>query len=30
MNMSFAFCDKPEFIVEYDGMPEIPGLIHPV
>ncbi len=21
MNMSFAFCDKPEWIAEYDGMP---------
>jgi demethoxyubiquinone hydroxylase (CLK1/Coq7/Cat5 family) len=28
MNMSFAFCDKPERVVEYDGMPEKPGLIH--
>jgi len=28
MNMSFAFCDKAELIVNYDGMPEIPGLIH--
>jgi ubiquinol oxidase len=22
MNMSFVFCDKPERVVEYDGMPE--------
>jgi len=22
MNMSFRFCDKPECVVEYDGMPE--------
>jgi hypothetical protein len=27
MNMSFAFCDKPDLIVRYDGMPEIPSLI---
>jgi ubiquinol oxidase len=27
-NMSLVFCDKPEWVVEYDGMPEIPGLIH--
>ena len=28
MNRSFEFCDKPERVVEYDGMPEKPGLIH--
>ncbi|MCK9419970.1 MAG: hypothetical protein M0R70_11390 [Nitrospirae bacterium] len=28
MNMSFIFCDKPVQVVEYDGMPEKPGLIH--
>ena len=31
MNMSFVFCDKPERVVKYDGMPgmaEKPGLIH--
>ncbi|OGW30152.1 MAG: hypothetical protein A2X56_13205 [Nitrospirae bacterium GWC2_57_13] len=28
MNMSFVFCDKPERVVEYDGMPEKPRLIH--
>ena len=22
MNMSFTFCDKPEWLEEYDGMPE--------
>ncbi len=27
MNMSFVFCDKPERVVEYDGMPGKPGLI---
>jgi len=27
-NMSFVFCDKPEEVVEYDGMPEEHGLIH--
>ena len=27
MNMSFAFCDRPEWIVKYDGMPEILSLI---
>jgi len=27
MNMSFVFCHKPERVVEYDGMPEKPGLI---
>jgi hypothetical protein len=29
MNMSFRFCDKSERVVKYDGMPEIPDLIHP-
>lgn len=28
MNMSFVFCDRPERVVNYDGMPEKPGLIH--
>jgi len=28
MNRSFAFCDKPELIVKYDGMPEEPDPIH--
>ena len=28
MNMSFVFCGEPERVVEYDGMPEKPGLIH--
>jgi hypothetical protein len=28
MNMSFVFCDRPERVVHYDGMPEKPGLIH--
>ena len=27
MNMSFAFCDRPERVVNYDGMPEKPDLI---
>jgi hypothetical protein len=27
MNMSFLFCDKPERVVEYDGMPEKPDPI---
>jgi hypothetical protein len=27
MNRSFVFCDKPEWVVKYDGMPEEPGLI---
>ena len=27
-NMSLVFCDKPEWVAEYEGMPEIPGLIH--
>jgi ubiquinol oxidase len=27
MNMSFAFCDEPERVVAYDGMPEGSGLI---
>ena len=28
MNMSFIFCDQPEWVSEYDGMPERPELIH--
>jgi hypothetical protein len=28
MNMSFVFCDKPELMVAYDGMPEPARLIH--
>ena len=27
MNASFVFCDKPEMVVEYDGMQDKPGLI---
>ena len=30
MNMSFVSCGKPEWVVEYDGMPEKPGWIHPI
>ena len=26
MNMSFVFCDKPELVVKYTGMPKMPGL----
>lgn len=25
MNMSFVFCDKPEMVIKYDGMPGEPG-----
>jgi len=28
MNMSFVFCDRPERVVNYDGMPEEPRLSH--
>jgi hypothetical protein len=30
MNTSFLFCDKPECVVDYDGMPEKPGRIHSI
>jgi hypothetical protein len=29
MNRCFLFCDKPEWVVAYDGMLEMPGLIRP-
>ena len=28
MNKSFIFCGKPEYVVEYDGMPEMTSLFH--